>query len=105
MIVYVAGPYRGANAWDIERNIQRAEAISARLWEMGHVPVCPHLLTRNFAGLTDEQVFLDGLIELMRRCDCVLVIARSAGTDEEIIEATKVGLPVYWTMAELIKDL
>ena len=29
------------------------------------------------------------------------MLVYSAGTDEEIIEATKVGLPVYWTMAEM----
>ena len=104
-LVYLAGPYRADTAWEIEQNVQWAERLAAQLWKHGFVAVSPHLLTRHFQGIAPDSIFLDGLIELMRRCDCVLVFGRSPGTDEEVIEASKCELPVYWSLTQLIRNL
>jgi len=31
-VVYIAGPYRAPNAWEIEENIRRAERIALHIW-------------------------------------------------------------------------
>lgn len=34
-IIYVAGPFRGSNAWEIEQNIRRAEAVGLAVAKVG----------------------------------------------------------------------
>lgn len=46
---------------------------------------------------TDEQ-FLAGTLELMRRCDAVILVpgwSTSEGTKAEIAEAMRIGLPMF----------
>lgn len=98
MLIYVAGPYRGPSAWSIERNVRLAEEAALELWRMGHVAVCPHAMTRYYQGSLPDHVWLDGLLELMRRCDAVLLVGNwrlSPGSVAERTEAERIGLPVY----------
>ncbi len=74
-VIYVAGPFRGPNAWAIEQNIRRAEEIALVLWQTGKCAViCPHTNTRFYQGAADDQVWLDGDLELLRRSDAVCVV-------------------------------
>ena len=103
-LIYIAGPFRGANAWEVHQNCNRAEAMAFEVFELGAVALCPHNNTRNFDGTFDEPFWLEATLELMRRCDAVLVLPdseNSKGTKGEIAEATKLGIPVFRSLAEL----
>jgi len=69
MLLYLAGPYRGA----VQENIARARRIAVEVWEAGHVALCPHLNTAHFdvlcTGVPDDA-FLRG--------DCLLIRAVAA---------------------------
>lgn len=96
-LVYIAGPYRGANAWEVEQNIQRAEAIAADVFETGHYPLCVHTMYRNFDGTMTGQFWLDATMEMMRRCDVVLILPHSdnsEGTRGEMLEAMARRIPI-----------
>lgn len=98
-VIYVAGPFRGAHAWAVEQNVRRAEAVAYEVFAAGHVALCPHTNTRFFDGSLPDQIFIDGTLELMRRCDAVIVLpnyARSQGTRGEIAEAERLGKPVAY---------
>lgn len=105
IVVYVAGPFRAPNAWEIEQNIRRAEELSLAVWKTpGLVALCPHLNTRCFQGAAPDDVWLDGDLELLIRCDCVLLVPgyyRSQGTRAEIDFALDNGIPVFETLKEL----
>lgn len=73
-VVYVAGPFRAANQWEQEQNIRRAEALSLEIWKLGGVALCPHLNTRYFSGALPDETWLEGDLELLRRCDAVLMV-------------------------------
>lgn len=66
-VVYIAGPFRAENAWEIEQNIRRAEEAALELWRAGAAVLCPHTNTRYFQGAAPDHVWLEGDLELLRR--------------------------------------
>lgn len=103
-VIYVAGPFRGANAWEVEQNIRRAEGLAFQVAQLGAMPLCPHTNTRFFDGTLTGQFWLDGTLELLRRCDAVVFTPcwlRSSGAKAEHAEAERLGLPRFYSIAEL----
>lgn len=99
-IVYVAGPYRGLNHEAVELNIQSATAVGMEAIRKGWSPIIPHKNTGHMDRLTNlpDQFWLDATMELMLRCDAVVLCPgweRSAGTAVEIKEARLRGITVY----------
>ena len=102
-LVYIAGPYRGPNAWAIEQNIRRAEDVAAQVWRAGLAALCPHANSRHMDGLTSDANFLAGTLEMLRRCDAVLLVEgwqRSTGSCAEVQEAMRLGLPVMYAWGD-----
>ena len=103
-LVYVAGPFRG----DVPRNVETALAWGRRVVRAGALAVVPHLLGREFGPVRpDETWWLKAKLELLRRCDGVLLIPgweRSSGSVNERNEALRLNLPVFdcgardWTL-------
>lgn len=107
-VVYVAGPYRGPNAWAVECNIRRAEELGMRVAELGAMPLMPHTNTRFFNGTLDDRFWLLGALELMRRCDAVIFTKnwkRSSGSRDEHAEALRREMPVFYHPRELAQWL
>lgn len=104
-VVYIAGPYRGRDAWEIEQNIRRAEALSLEVWRAGAAALCPHTNTRFFQGAADDSVWLEGDLELLSRCDAVLMTPdweRSTGARAERDHAEREGIAVFYTLPEVV---
>lgn len=72
--VYIAGPYRGPNAWMVEKNIRRAENAGFEVAKLGAVPVIPHTMYRYFDGTLEDYVWLRYSMSLLKRCDAMLLI-------------------------------
>lgn len=113
-VIYIAGKYRGANAWAIEQNIRAAENVAARVWAAGHVALCPHANSRHMDGVASDEHFLAGTMELLRRCDAIVLIndwKNSSGAVAEATEANRLGLPILYAwgdetlFAETLHDL
>jgi len=97
-LVYVAGPFRGAHAWEIECNIRRAEALALKVWLSGVGCICPHANTRFFQGAGLDAVWLDGDLEMVRRCDAIVTTSdwqRSSGARAEVDLAQSLSIPVF----------
>jgi nucleoside 2-deoxyribosyltransferase len=97
-VVYIAGKYRGPNAWAIEQNIRAAEEVAAQVWAMGMVALCPHANSRHMDGVASDEVFLEGTMELLRRSDAVVLVPNwrdSAGARAEVDEAHRLAIPVF----------
>lgn len=103
-VVYVAGPFRAVNQWEQEQNIRRAEALALEVWRAGAVAICPHLNTANFQGALPDSTWLDGDVEILRRCDAILLTPdweRSVGASAELAFAVSFGLQVLRSIPEL----
>lgn len=105
--VYVAGPYRGQTRDAVELNIAVARAVGLLAARKGWAPVVPHCNTSLYDFVTDQltdQFWLGATLELMRRCDAVVLVPGwqlSSGTLAEIVEARRLGIPVFDSEYEL----
>jgi nucleoside 2-deoxyribosyltransferase len=103
-VIYVAGPFRGPNHFVIAENIRNAERLALEVWKLGAAALCPHANTAHFQDAAPDWVWLDGDLEMLRRCDGILVTPdwqRSAGAREEVAYATQRGIPVFLTLEDL----
>lgn len=103
-LIYVAGPYRAKTVADITRNIRRAESVAMQVWALGYPAICPHINSAHFDGVACDKVFLAGMIELLDRCDAMILVdgwERSVGTLAEIEHAKERGIPVFRSLGEL----
>ena len=99
LVGYVAGPYRAPTPWGVHQNIQAAEKVAAILWQAGVTVICPHKNTAYFGGFCPDEAWLEGDLEIIRRCDFIVMMAgwcQSKGAVEELREAQKAGLPVFY---------
>ena len=103
-LVYVAGPYRGKsrnkliNKLQVIRNIIEARMVARDLWKQGYAVICPHSNTALFDGSVPDETVLKGDIEILSKCDLVVLIKnwyKSSGTKDEIEFAKYVGISVY----------
>jgi hypothetical protein len=99
-LVYIAGPFRAASQWRQEQNIRRAEEVALEVWRAGGVAICPHLNTRFFGGELPDQAWLDGDLEILRRCDALVTVdgwKSSEGAVAEVNFAETSGIPVFYS--------
>jgi len=97
-LVYIAGPYRAPTPWGVRCNIRNAEDLAAKVHAAGMFAVCPHANSAHMEGVADDEHFLVGTLELMRRCDAVILTQNwrsSSGALAEVAEATRIGIPVF----------
>lgn len=70
-LVFISGAYRNGDWQGIEYNIQHAKREAIKLWKAGYAVICPHLNTAHFDGLCEDDVWLEGDLEILKRCDIV----------------------------------
>jgi len=100
-LIYIAGPYSAANAWDRHKNIAAAEDLSMQAVKAGFAVHCPHSNFRHAYGWLPESVFVRADITVMLRCDALLILPGwedSKGTQEEIAIAGKERIPAFFTL-------
>ncbi len=94
-VVYIAGAFRAKTQWEIMQNVRKAEDASLKLWKLGYAVICPHTMTQYFHNECPDKVWLDGCLELLKRCDAIYLVdgwQDSAGSLEEYKLAKELGL-------------
>lgn len=71
-VVFISGPFRGENSWEIEKNVRRAEELAFEVWKLGAACICPHMNTRYWDKTLPDDVFLDGDLAILLKCDALL---------------------------------
>lgn len=107
-VIYIAGPFRARDAWAVKCNVHRAEQMANEVAAIGAMPLTPHSIGAHFDGTHTPEFWLAGTLELLRRCDAVLVLEnfeQSTGTRGEIREADRLGIPIYFDLDSLKKWL
>jgi hypothetical protein len=103
-VVYVAGPFRGQHSFAIAENVRRAERLALEVWRLGAACICPHTNTAHFQGAAPDHVWLDGDLEILRRCDALIVTPdweRSSGARAEVDFAREHRIPVFLSLTSL----
>lgn len=98
-LIYIAGPFRGPTPLAVRRNVEAARDLGLRVAEAGGYPVIPHTMTSEFDKLITDEFWLQGTMELLRRCDAIMLSRRwqvSTGAKAEYAEAVRLTLPVMY---------
>lgn len=98
-IIYVAGPFRGETQWEIEKNVRHAEEKALELWKAGFAVICPHKMTEHFQGECPDGAFIEGLLEILSKCDAIYLLKgwmKSEGSRQELKLAKEKGLTIIY---------
>jgi len=102
--VYIAGPYtQGDQAQNVRRAIDAAEAVM----QAGFAPYVPHM--SHFHHMIHAhfyETWLAIVIAFLRVCDALLRLpGLSPGADREVALARKLGIPVFYSVSELVEAM
>lgn len=105
-IVYCAGRFTAPTREGVEANILAATDIGVAVAALGACPCVPHSNTADprYEALQPYEWWLDATLELLRKCDAVMLVPGwhdSRGARGEVIEAQRLGIPVFDELAEL----
>lgn len=111
-VVYVAGPFRCSSqhmpgqqdCWGIQTNVMAAMALGLEVWRMGAAALVPHANTMFFQNAAKDEVWLDGDLAMLAKCDAVLMTPdwqRSTGARAEEAFARERGIPVFYDLDAL----
>lgn len=98
-VAYISGPYRAPSIDGTYNNIHNARRIAREYWLKGYAVICPHMNTAMMDGRDTDEMFLDGDIEILKRCDAIVMIEgweNSIGARMELAAAERHGLEVIY---------
>ena len=104
-IAYIAGPYRsykkdgGFNVDGIFENILEARRVAKKYWHLGYACVTPHLNTMLMDDDHPDTHWLEGDLEILKRCDVIVMMkdyGYSKGAVAELDLAREIGLEVIF---------
>jgi hypothetical protein len=116
MLILIAGPYKSGTNGDpdaMAANLRKLEAAAWPIFQAGHVPmigewVALPVLHAAGATATDrlaEDVLYPTAQRLLQHCDAVLRLpGESTGADQDVATAQRLGLPVYYDIAQIPRD-
>lgn len=98
-LVYVAGPYRGINAWDVEKNIRVAEEVGMAVARTGAIPLIPHTMYRYWDGTLSDEFWLKCGLRLLEPCKAIVLCPgwkKSSGTLGERRRSEELGQDLFF---------
>lgn len=110
-VIYIAGKYRSDRGeFYVRCNIREAERAALFVWLHGGVALCPHKNTAGLGGAhgMTVEVWLDGDLELIERCDALWAIPGwddSYGAKAEVDFAKKCNIPVLFDQVDVLEFL
>lgn len=107
-VIYIAGSYRSITEWGLIQNIRKAEEAAIKLWQEGWAVICPHKNTAHFGGLCDDEVWLKGDLEIIKRCDAIYLLTNwqhSIGACAERDVALQYGLQIIEEVLDELSDV
>lgn len=103
-VIYICGPFTACTPWEIECNVRRAETLGLEVAKLGAMPLIPHANTRYFHGHMTPEFWYEGTLELLKRCDALIVLngwKSSRGARGEVDYAIEHSMPVFHELHEL----
>ena len=98
-VIYVAGAYRADSENGVWENIMHSRREAVKLWQKGWAVISPHCNSIFMDGEGDANVFLEGDLTILKRCDAIFMLNNwdsSEGAQEELRQARRDGLEIYF---------
>jgi len=111
--IYVAGSMSNPNPLKFLENLRRGIRVSAELVLLNYHPFSPFIDFQFFLALRNDEKITIEMIQAysmawLKVSEAVLVLPgweSSKGTVAEVARAQELGIPVYYSMEELIDNL
>jgi hypothetical protein len=105
-LVYVAGPFSGADRGAVEANIRRAALRGVEVAKLGACPIVPHSNTSlpEYEHVQPYSFWISATLEMMRRCDALLTVdgwELSSGARGEVNAMNDMDKPVFHDLEAL----
>lgn len=110
-VVYVSGAYRNPDLGTKLYNILEAWRAAERIWEAGHIAICPHantILMNESKGATNVDFVGGDLVIIERCCDALFMLSNwetSTGANIEHRHARSKDIPVFYSWGGLTEWL
>ena len=107
--IYIAAPYDGPTAEDIQSNVGRVELAAVRLIGHRFIVFAPHLShyiakkAENIRQPISRDYWLEWGLRWLELCDAMVVLGLSPGVNQEIHFAEQHHIPVYFGLEELYR--
>jgi hypothetical protein len=102
--IFISGPY---TLGDVAQNVKRSMDMANALIELGYAPFCPHLT--HFLHINNFQPYEKWLeidSSFLEVCHAVIRMSgESKGSDKEVALAKKLGIPVFYSLEDLKKQI
>ena len=104
--IYVAGAYSADNVINVFENMRKGIELSYEVLKAGFSPFCPWLDYHfSLMGEVSIEEYYRYSMAWLEVSEAVLVVPGwedSAGTKKEMVRAHELGIPVYFSLGELI---
>ena len=104
MKVYIAGPYTNG---DVAVNVRTAIEAADAVLKAGHTPFLPHLA--HFWHLVcpgPYEQWIKWDLEWLPSCDVLIRLpGQSSGRDNEVHNAEKLGLPIFYGVENFLESV
>lgn len=104
IVVFICGPFRSDTYERRSRNTQLAGMLALEVWRSGVACICPHMNSGTLFGLASEEIFLAGYLEILERCDALLLLPgweKSKGARMERQRAIEKQIPIFYDIKML----
>lgn len=110
-MIYVAGAYSGPDVLTVLDNMRLGIELSSTLFRKGFSPFCPWLDYHFCLNIPKEYLTVDMFynysIDFLEVCNAVLLTDNernpsSGGTNKELQKAHELGIPIFYTLEELL---
>jgi hypothetical protein len=104
--VYCAGAYSGPDVLSVLGNMRRGIRLATDVLQAGFAPFCPwydyHYCLATELRIEDLYSYSMAWLEASQAVIvCPIGAATSRGTQAEITRANELGIPVFWSLADL----
>lgn len=107
MLIMVAGPYTASTKEQRQKNLYTLNTIAAQVLGRGHIPVIglnAALPVVEQAHVSDPyKAIMDISLALAEKCDAILMVAESPGANRERAVFERKGLPIFYSLTEILK--
>ncbi len=108
MIIGVAGPYSAATEEQRKANLDAMNNAAAKLLEKGHIPIIgmnaalPVLEKANIKDVYKATMEIS--LAVINACEGLLLLKESPGANKERDLILSKGLPVYYSIEEIVDN-
>jgi len=114
-MILIAGPYRSGTDDDpqlMQQNLRKLETAALPIFRAGYIPVIGEWFALPLLDVAGSRYLGDEIYEeilypiagrIITKCDAILRLeGASKGADEDVRLATELGIPVYYSLDELL---